>query len=481
MPYIHFTDEQKLRANNVDLPEFLRRQGEKLIPSGRDKRLAADHSITVRGNQWFDHASEQGGGAISFVQNFYGLTYPEAVVRLLGGEQGVVYEPTKKLESEPKREFALPPANGDMRRVYAYLLQQRLIGREVLTAFAKAGLIYESREESRDHTKQYHNAIFVGFDAQGVPRHAHKRGLYTQGKSYRGNIEGCDPRFSFHHTGTSDRLYVFEAPIDLLSFITLHPLDWQKHSYVALCGTSEHAMLWMLEQNPEQKKVILCLDHDTAGIEATGRLTEILRGKGYDQVAPLRSVCKDWNADLKVRHGLPAEPAEEHPQLIAAAPVCKRIGAQCAESDGERAPRQIPALLQRYRNLLHWGRFDEAMDCMESAAGMALSAAQRELRQLGENAAAEQLADRLRESILPHQNRGALKNRPEEIAMELQSILAKSAAVGLRSEQEKRQLAGDWMNLARSCAKAVVRYEAEQLKQEQKEEQALRLAEPKLE
>ena len=29
-------------------------------------------------------------------------------------------------------------------------------------------------------------------------------------------IESCNPRFSFHHTGTSDRLYVFEAPIDML-------------------------------------------------------------------------------------------------------------------------------------------------------------------------------------------------------------------------------------------------------------------------
>ena len=75
MPYIHFTDEQKLRANSVDLVEFLRRQGEKLIPSGRDKRLASDHSITVRGNEWYDHEAEEGGGPISFVQTFYGLSY----------------------------------------------------------------------------------------------------------------------------------------------------------------------------------------------------------------------------------------------------------------------------------------------------------------------------------------------------------------------------------------------------------------------
>ena len=50
MPYIHFTEDQKLRANSVDLVEFLRRQGEKLISSGQDKRLTSDHSITVHGS-----------------------------------------------------------------------------------------------------------------------------------------------------------------------------------------------------------------------------------------------------------------------------------------------------------------------------------------------------------------------------------------------------------------------------------------------
>lgn len=50
MTYIHFTEEQKYRASCVDLVEFLRRQGEKLIRSGPEYRMASDHSVTVRGN-----------------------------------------------------------------------------------------------------------------------------------------------------------------------------------------------------------------------------------------------------------------------------------------------------------------------------------------------------------------------------------------------------------------------------------------------
>ena len=50
--YIEFTPEQKERAASVDLEEFLLRQGEKLIKSGREKRLASDHSVTVNGCEW---------------------------------------------------------------------------------------------------------------------------------------------------------------------------------------------------------------------------------------------------------------------------------------------------------------------------------------------------------------------------------------------------------------------------------------------
>ena len=85
--YVYFTEEQKQRANAVDLEDFLVRQGEKLLRSGREKRLAGDHSITIRGNRWYDHATEKGGFAIDFVRTYYNQSFPEAVTMLLGGEQ----------------------------------------------------------------------------------------------------------------------------------------------------------------------------------------------------------------------------------------------------------------------------------------------------------------------------------------------------------------------------------------------------------
>ena len=472
MPYIPFTEEQKLRASQVDLAEFLRHQGEKLIRSGPEYRLASDHSVTVRGNEWFDHAVKEGGGPISFVQKFYDLSYPEAVTHLLGGEHGTAYATISKREEKPKKEFALPPAGREMRRVYAYLLKHRFLDWNVVNTFVRAGLLYESCEKSKDGTREYHNAVFVGKDGHGVPRHAHKRSLNSLGKSFRINVEGSDPRCSFHYTGTSDRLYVFEAPIDLLSFLSRYPRGWQEHSFVALCGTAEHAMLWMLGQNPGLRSICLCLDHDEAGIEATRRLAELLHERGYDGVGVLQPEYKDWNEALKAGRGLPAQEAEEHPQLIAAPEVCARIGVymkECVAPD--RLGRELADALRGYEMNNRAGRIEAAMSCIELASALALFAYGRELRQLGEPRSDAQLLEELRGCIRPHQNRGSLKGRTAELVEQAQSIFAKASAPGIRSEAEKQELAESWLDLAVSCTKVSVKYEADILKQQQKQKQ----------
>ena len=73
MAYVYFTEEQKERANTVDLKDFLERQGERLLRSGPEWRMSSDHSITIRGNRWYDHGSGgKGGAAIAFVIYYYG-------------------------------------------------------------------------------------------------------------------------------------------------------------------------------------------------------------------------------------------------------------------------------------------------------------------------------------------------------------------------------------------------------------------------
>ena len=265
--FIYFTEEQKRQANKVDLAEFLRRQGEKLLPSGRDYRLDSDHSVTIRGSEWFDHETQTGGHAIDFVRTHYGMTFPEAVTMLLGGEQGQCYPQAREKTPPSSKTFALPPPNRDMRRVYAYLMKHRHINRDVITHFARAGVLYED--------EKYHNVVFVGKDETGTARHAHKRSTNSTGKAFRQNVEGSDPRYSFHHLGRDGSLFVFEAPIDLLT--SLHnALATFFMEYGPICSTGTvKKILKKLEENGK-----LSVDRHPALTGRGKKATFMTEGKG---------------------------------------------------------------------------------------------------------------------------------------------------------------------------------------------------------
>ena len=272
--FVYFTSAEKRQANEVDLPSFLLDRGEKLIMAGRDYRLASDHSITVRGPMWYDHAARKGGRAISFVQQFYDKTYPEAVAMLLGRDgQGIIPIVKKEPESREPKPFALPEAYLNMRRLYAYLTTLRRIDRDVVTAFVREKLLYD-----------------------------HLRSSNSQGKVFRINVEGSEAKHSFHKDGADCSLYVFEAPIDLLSHITLYPAGWLEHSYVACCGTSVQPVLERLRQNQKLNMVYLCLDNDEAGEDACENMMEVLENMDVD-VERLRPQGKDWNDDLRAKRG----------------------------------------------------------------------------------------------------------------------------------------------------------------------------------
>ena len=311
MPYIPFTDEQKVLANSVDLAEYLRVRGEKLERAGIEHKLiyydsSGKHdSITIRGSKWFDHKNQTGGGAIKFMQEFYGMDFQTAVQELLGQTVTLLsHSPPKAIAKEEKKEFRLPQANTNMHRVYAYLIKQRFIAPEVITHFAKQHTLYEDKE--------HHNAVFVGIDENGVPRQASKRSTNSYGNSFRITCQGSDTRYSFAHFGESKRLYVFEAPIDMMSFLTLYPKEWQKHSYIDMNGVYENAVLTALKNHSNLSEVILCVDNDEGGIEAVDRLKDILTENGYTDVKRLAPKFKDWNEVLKAKNGALALPAVPH-------------------------------------------------------------------------------------------------------------------------------------------------------------------------
>ncbi|MFQ8953462.1 MAG: toprim domain-containing protein [Oscillospiraceae bacterium] len=113
-----------------------------------------------------------------------------------------------------------------------------------------------------------------GYDEHSIARHAQKRN--GSESTYKGNAESCDPRYSFHWTGTDNTIYLFEAPIDMLSFISLHKENWRSHSYAAACCVGDQVLFQMLKANSNINTVYLCMDNDAAGQAANKRISDKL-------------------------------------------------------------------------------------------------------------------------------------------------------------------------------------------------------------
>lgn len=293
----HYTESQISAANHADLAAFLISRGEKLSHRG-NQYLWEKNQVWIHGHEWYSHYESKGGYAVSFVMRYFGVSFQNAVEELTGGsaisgvQQDMVI--TKEMKS-----LVLPQRSETTNRLLCYLTKERFIAHEVVEYFVNTKTLYEDAK--------YHNCVFVGLDESGVPRHCHIRS--TSG-NYKRTESGSQAEYAFHHNGESEWLFVFEAPIDMLAFITLHRKDWQKHSYVALCSVSERALLHRLEVNPNLQKIVLCLDNDNAGISACERIKVILENKGYSDVRILHSVNKDWDEDVKAQNGVTPIPAD---------------------------------------------------------------------------------------------------------------------------------------------------------------------------
>ena len=237
--YIHFTKEQREQARRTDLANFLVSRGEKVRKSGSEYEwLDGSQKVTIRGHLWYHQYEQKGGDAVDFVRRFYNKDYTEAVQMLLNncGSQIITSPPIEK-EHKP---FKLPPRNDRMSRVFSYLLLTREIDKDVLFEFVKNKMIYESA--------YYHNVVFVGYDLNGIPRHAHKK-------------------------------------------------NWKEHSYAASCSVSDRVLFQCLKDNPNIKNVFLCFDNDEAGQTANKRIADKLNSMNIKSEI-LIPTHKDWNEDI---------------------------------------------------------------------------------------------------------------------------------------------------------------------------------------
>lgn len=282
-----FSDEQLQRASGIDITAMLQGQGEKLKKQGRVYRWLRYDSTVIDRNRWYRHSREIGGGPIQFMQHFYGMDFVEAVKYLLDGEEGAEFVQASRTP-EPKLPFVPPQLSKNMHRTFAYLIKTRKIDADIVQYFVNEKKILE--------TEEYHNTAFCGYDEKGEMKQMHLRSTLP-GNRFFMDIDGSDKQYYFRHIGTNSDVYVFEAPIDMLSYITMNKENWQESSYVCLGGVAIDALKNVLSTNEQISKVYMCVDRDDAGDKTVKRIGDELNEMGYEceRILPEN---KDWNEDL---------------------------------------------------------------------------------------------------------------------------------------------------------------------------------------
>ena len=290
-----FTDTEMQIAKETDLPELLTHLGYQVRRIGRYHTTAEMDSLRIKDRRkWFRYSQNTGGDAITFLQQFCGKSFSEAVEYLLAFHGRARDSPAKAASSvkrdEVQKPFALPPRNTDDRRVFAYL-HKRGIAPQVIRQFLNSGLLYEDAV--------HHNCVFVGRDESGQAKYAGLRGTCDlNGPGFKGDATGSDKNtgFSLPHDPQSDLVLVFEAPIDLMSYLTLHR---DTTNAVALCGLYDGALQTYLQAHPEIRRIALCLDADEPGQKAARQLQEKYQLQGYAVTVEKPRCGKDWNEYLQ--------------------------------------------------------------------------------------------------------------------------------------------------------------------------------------
>jgi hypothetical protein len=258
-------------------------------------------SLKISNGLWHWFSRNTGGkNALEYLMTVKGMAFPDAV-ELLSGEPAIQATPRPTPKKEQQRILRLPPKNGSTERVEKYL-QGRGILPTVIAHCIEKEILYESAD--------YHNAVFVGRDREGVPRYASLRGTWND---FKLEASGSDKHYSFSivENPNAKTVHIFEAAIDLMSFASLRILwgqDWKQDAMLSLAGVFQTkrekvvpvALEQFLKDHPQIHTLRLHLDNDKVGRGATKGIMEGLadRYQVFDDPPPRG---KDVNEYLQLR------------------------------------------------------------------------------------------------------------------------------------------------------------------------------------
>ena len=306
MIIILFDEKTVAEVRNTDIITFLERySGFAFTSKGGAYRCQQHPSLAVKSDRlsFYWHSKGVGGyGAVDYLIKIENMAFREAVetiVPLCTTEPTHPKKPIPPSTNEPPKNLILPEKAGLTLQLFQYLCNRRGIASTIVNTLIQKEQLYQDRRG---------NVVFVGYDQQGKARFASLRGTYGD-CTFRRDCAGSDKRYGFNMTASpsadtpTHKLYIFESAIDAMSHASLVNAQagdkdtWLQHNRLSLGGTADTALAHYLNTYPNINELVLCLDNDTAGQEATTHLTRKYVDNGFI-VRAEPSTGKDFNEDL---------------------------------------------------------------------------------------------------------------------------------------------------------------------------------------
>ncbi len=183
-------------------------------------------------------------------------------------------QPAPTFEKEERGEMQLPPKSNDPHgyKSFLYLTKERGLDKDIVNSLMKQGDIFEATTQFKEW--EFKNVAFVGRDKEGTPKYCALRSV--GGKKFTQDVKNSNKNHGFAMKGRSNRVYVCEAPIDVISHATLTKLanvDYTQDSRISLGGLQDGALKQFLTDNPQIKEIVFALDNDKDVVNQQGQPT----------------------------------------------------------------------------------------------------------------------------------------------------------------------------------------------------------------
>ncbi|GAB2022326.1 hypothetical protein RyT2_14000 [Pseudolactococcus yaeyamensis] len=230
-------------------------------------------AINPEQNIFYNFETRKVGKPINLLMDWSGMTFIEAVTYLDENDFGKTdHKPVANFKPKKKEPFYYYfKLNKDTTVARNYLVNERKLNANLVDAMLKTRMITQDVQNNVLFNYKWDNRA-TGAVVQGttfLPSRFNGRDYF------KGIARNSEPNFGFHFSfGNPQKIYIFEAPIDALSYYSFNPEARQDVMYAAMAGVKPVAVGNFIKYAAEhgQKDVTndgiyISTDNDSTGVK----------------------------------------------------------------------------------------------------------------------------------------------------------------------------------------------------------------------